>query len=153
MMLSVVVALAGILFGLAMYYERANGKTLISPKLFYIPFKPVYVLLWNKYFFDELYLAVFVWTTVLFGRIWARFDRLVIDSVVNFAGFFGKVMAFVVDIADRMIVDDWMVMGSARATGLAGQGLSYAQTGRVRQYLVFSVVGLVALGLVCYWVF
>ena len=153
MMLSIVVALAGILFGLAMYFERANGKSLIGPQIFYIPFKPLYKLLWNKYFFDELYMAVFVWGTCLLARFWARFDRLVIDSVVNFAGFFGKVLAFTVDIADRLIVDDWMVMGSARITALAGQGLSFAQTGRVRQYLVFTVVGLVALGMFCYWIF
>ena len=147
MMMSIVIALAGILFGLAMYYERANGTTLISPKLFYIPFKPIYVLLWNKYFFDELYMALFVMSTRLLSRFWARFDRLVIDSVVNFAGFMGKVMAFTVDVADRLIVDDWMVMGSARATALTGAGLSHAQTGRVRQYLVFSIVGLVVLGI------
>ena len=153
MTLSIIIALAGILFGLMMYFELPGGKSLISPKIFAVGFKPIYHLLWNKYYFDELYNALFVVTTCWLGYILGRFDRLVIDSVVNFAGFFGKIVAFAVDVADRLFVDDWFVMGTARVTALIGGRLSYAQTGRVRQYLLFSVVGLVALGLLCVYLF
>jgi LPXTG-motif cell wall-anchored protein len=45
-----------------------------------------------------------------------------------------------------LFVDGWFVTGLARGTELTGEGLSYAQTGRVRQYLLFTVVGLALLG-------
>jgi NADH-quinone oxidoreductase subunit L len=151
--LSIVVALLGIALGALMYYERASGKALISPALVATAFKPIYVLLWHKYYFDEFYMAVFVMGTRGFSRLMAMFDRMVIDSVVNFFGFFGKVMAFLVDVTDRLVVDDWMVLGSARAAALGGNQLSHAQTGRVRQYLLFTVAGMVALGALIVWIF
>ncbi|MEN6627078.1 MAG: NADH-quinone oxidoreductase subunit L [Candidatus Sumerlaeia bacterium] len=143
--LSIVLALSGIGFGLLMYWQRRSGKALLNPDALAKAARPVYVLLWNKYFFDEMYNAAFVETTHLAARFSARFDRLVIDGVVNFVGFFGKVMGFVIDILDRIIVDGLMVNGSAHAAGFAGNQLSWAQTGRVRQYLLLMVLGIIAL--------
>ncbi|MCE5229363.1 NADH-quinone oxidoreductase subunit L [bacterium] len=145
MVLSIVLAFAGIGLGVLMYRERKNGKALLNPDALARAFRPVYVLLWNKYFFDEIYNAVFVETTHIAARVCAVFDRLVIDSVVNFAGLMGKVGAFVVDMLDRLVVDGLMVNGSARAAGFMGNELSYAQTGRVRQYLLLMVLGILAL--------
>ncbi len=145
MALSIVLALSGIGLGVLMYRERRNGKALLNPDKLAAAFRPVYVLLWNKYYFDEIYNATLVAGTHLVARFSAAFDRAVIDGVVNFAGLLGKVGAFVVDLADRLIVDGLMVNGSANAAGFVGDKLSWAQTGRVRQYLLLMVLGLVAL--------
>ncbi|WP_319588757.1 NADH-quinone oxidoreductase subunit L [uncultured Desulfobulbus sp.] len=153
MSLSIVVALSGILLGWLMYFERKDGSTRISAAKVATTFKPIHTLLWNKYYFDEFYNLLFVMSTCALGRFMAAFDRLVIDSVVNFVGLFGKVAAFVTDMADRLIVDDWFVMGSARGASLAGEQLSRTETGRVRQYLLFTVVGLVVVAVVCIYVF
>jgi NADH:ubiquinone oxidoreductase subunit 5 (subunit L)/multisubunit Na+/H+ antiporter MnhA subunit len=153
MSLSIVVALSGILLGWLMYFERKDGRTRISAAKIAAAFKPIHTLLWNKYYFDELYNLLFVMTTLALGRFMALFDRLVIDSVVNFVGLFGRVAAFVTDMVDRLIVDDWFVMGSARGVSLAGENLSHAQTGRVRQYLLFTVLGVVVLAAVLIYVF
>lgn len=145
MVLSIILAFSGIGLGVLMYRERKNGKALINPDRIATAFRPVYVLLWNKYYFDEIYNAALVATTHMFARFCALFDRTVIDGVVNFAGLMGKVGAFVVDLADRLIVDGLMVNGSAATVGFIGEKLSWAQTGRVRQYLLLMVLGIIAL--------
>jgi NADH:ubiquinone oxidoreductase subunit 5 (subunit L)/multisubunit Na+/H+ antiporter MnhA subunit len=58
-----------------------------------------------------------------------------------------------VDLADRWVVDGLGVNGSARAVGYAGEKLSYTQTGRVRQYLVLMIAGIVILSGVCIFAF
>lgn len=145
MALSIVLAFSGIGLGVLMYRERKNGKALINPDKLAAAVRPVYVLLWNKYYFDEIYNAAFIATTHMLARFCALFDRTIIDGVVNFAGLMGKVGAFVVDIADRLIVDGLMVNGSAYTAGFIGDKLSWAQTGRVRQYLLLMVLGIIAL--------
>ena len=153
MVLSIVLAFAGIGLGLLMYYERRNGRAFLNPATLAARFQPVYRLLWNKYYMDELYQATLVVPTVIWGRAMALFDRVAIDGMVNLVAAAGMVWAFVTDLLDRMIVDDWMVMGSARMTAFAGDKLSYTETGRVRQYLVFTVIGLVVIAGLCFWMF
>ncbi len=148
MVLSIVLALAGIGLGVLMYRERKDGTPALNPARLATALRPVYVTLWNKYYFDEAYEVLFVATTRALGRFWAAFDRIVIDSAVNFFGLAGKVFAFIVDTFDRLVVDDWMVNGSARSTRLAGEQLSWAQTGRVRHYLLLLVLGLVVVATV-----
>ena len=82
----------------------------------------------------------------------AAFDRLVIDRVVNLVGQATKFGAFVVDLLDRLIVDDWLVMGSARATRQIGKEFAHAETGRVRQYLLFTVIGVCVIAVICMFV-
>jgi len=146
MKLSIFLAFAGIGLGSLMYYERKSGRSVLNPATLARRFSWVHKLLLNKYYFDELYWAVLIMPVRLLGVFMAQFDRRVIDAVVDFVGLFGKTVGRVVDWADRLFVDGWFVTGLARGTQLTGEGLSYAQTGRVRQYLLFTVVGLALLG-------
>ena len=107
--------------------------------------RPIYLLLWNKYYMDELYWAVLIMGTRALAVVMARFDRLVIDGIVNLFGWLGRAGAIVVEIFDRLAVDGLGVLGTARAAAFAGEKLSYAQTGRVRQYLLMTVVGMLAI--------
>ena len=68
--LSIVLALSGILLGLVMYFELGNGKALFGPALIYSIFRPVYVVLWNKYYFDQIYNVAFVMSTHAVARSW-----------------------------------------------------------------------------------
>ncbi|HEX2979261.1 MAG TPA: proton-conducting transporter membrane subunit, partial [Anaerolineaceae bacterium] len=146
MKLSIVLAFSGIALGFLMYFERKNGRSVLNPATLARRFSWVHKLLLNKYYFDELYWAILIMPVRLLGVFMAFFDRRTIDAVVDFVGIFGKTMGRVVDWADRLFVDGWFVTGLARGTQLTGEGLSYAQTGRVRQYLLFTVVGLALLG-------
>lgn len=151
--ISTVLALLGIFVGWLMYYERRSGRTVLNPTWLFERFQSIYKLLWNKYYVDELYSAAIVAPTKAWSRISGAFDRLVIDGAVNLFGISGKVGADVVDFGDRLIVDGWMVNGSARTTGFFGDKLSYVQTGNTRHYLLLTLLGLVAILGACIWYF
>ncbi|HOE95478.1 MAG TPA: NADH-quinone oxidoreductase subunit L [Candidatus Sumerlaeota bacterium] len=151
MILSTGLGLLGILLGMLMYYERRGGATVLQPAVFAARLRPLHTLLLNKYFIDELYHWLFVRTTVVAGWFSALFDRRAIDAVVNLVGRLGWLGGWLIEIVDRVAVDWFLVMGSARAVSFAGDRMSYAHTGRVRQYMVYSAVGLVVLGGFVVW--
>jgi NADH:ubiquinone oxidoreductase subunit 5 (subunit L)/multisubunit Na+/H+ antiporter MnhA subunit len=73
----------------------------------------------------------------------------VIDGVVNLVAFLGWLWSYLVELVDRYIVDGLGVNGTARTTAFFGNVLSYTETGRVRQYIVLTVLGLLILSGVC----
>jgi len=153
MALSTLLGLGGILLGALMYLQRRDGTTALNPATPATRFAFAYRLLCNKYYLDEIYMAGFIMSTRALSRLIALFDRTVIDGVVNFFGWFGVLWSFLVDLADRWVVDGLGVNGSARAVGYAGEKLSFTQTGRVRQYLVLMIAGIVILSGVCIFAF
>jgi NADH-quinone oxidoreductase subunit L len=117
----------------------------LSPEEVRRQFSPLYTLLWNKYYFDELYDAIFVKPTHVLARFMAGIDRYWIDWLIDQLGrstvSFSK--GFDV-IADRGIVDGIANL-TATWTYSLGTSLRAVQTGRIRQYVVFIVVGAVAI--------
>ena len=46
--------------------------------------RPLYLFLLNKWYFDEIYYALFVWPTIILGRFfWRRGDEATIDGTIN----------------------------------------------------------------------
>jgi NADH:ubiquinone oxidoreductase subunit 5 (subunit L)/multisubunit Na+/H+ antiporter MnhA subunit len=104
-------------------------------------FKPIYTLLWNKWYFDELYWAVFVSPAMFIARQTAQFDRTVIDSIIHGLAAGGRGVARVVDaLFDRTVVDG-AVNAFASWTWDFGLLLRKLQTGSLRQYVLFIVMG------------
>lgn len=151
MVLSIILALSGIAMGFAFYWERSNGKSLLDPARPATMFAPIYKLLWNKYYVDELYDAVLLAPVHLKARFFARFDRMVIDSIVNAFGTITRLLGVIVSGLDRLLVDGGLVMGTARTTNLAGRALALFQTGRVRQYFVMTILGLILISVLWVW--
>jgi NADH-quinone oxidoreductase subunit L len=149
MRLSTLLGLSGILLGALMYLQKKDGRTVFNPAIVAKTFRPIHVLLSRKYYLDEIYMAAFVMSTRMLGRFSAVFDRRVIDAIVNFFGIFGVVWAFITEWLDRLLVDGLFVNGAAKAAVFAGDRLAMAQTGRVRQYLVLTVAGLVVISGLC----
>jgi NADH-quinone oxidoreductase subunit L len=106
---------------------------------------PVYNLLWNKWWFDELYDTVFVRPTLVVSRLAANIDKKLIDGLVDGAA---RVCVWFADrwdlIADRTIVDGLANL-LANWTYSLGLSLRAVQTGRIRQYVMFIVVGAVVI--------
>ena len=76
---AIVVALSGIGFAYVMY---GGGSTLVES--LYARFRSVYTLLWNKYYVDEIYAALFLRPYVALSRFfWQVVDTRVIDGAVN----------------------------------------------------------------------
>ena len=82
-LISLIVALLGIFLAYAMYLKKWISAEKIGKA-----FKPLYTLLYRKYFMDELYENVFV-KTILYNGIFkamAMFDSSVVDGTVNGVG-------------------------------------------------------------------
>ncbi|MDE3100778.1 MAG: NADH-quinone oxidoreductase subunit L [Chloroflexota bacterium] len=110
---AVVAGLIGIAIGYAMYARRRPDPAAVSRAV-----GPIYTLLWNKYFVDELYdHRILEGGRALFGAAWA-FDAHIIDGIV-----------------DRLA---WLV-------SLLGSGLRRVQTGIVGNYALSIAAGLLIL--------
>ncbi len=109
------------------------------------PLGPVYTLLKNKYYFDEIYQAIFVRPSISLARACAIFDRKVIDAIVNAVGRFGRRLAsWLRDLIDNPIVDG-AVNGVGKVTVWGGEFMRATQTGNVQNYLLVAAVTVILL--------
>ena len=136
--------------GLAAFSAAAIGVLIAA--IFYLwrwlnageirqSFSPIYKLLWNKWWFDELYAAIFIAPAMLLAGLVAKFDRSVIDAVLHGSAALTKGGSRVVDyVFDRTLVDG-SVNTFASWTWDFGLLLRRLQTGSLRQYVLFIVMG------------
>jgi NADH-quinone oxidoreductase subunit L len=139
MTVSVAVALIGISIARYFYHHRPE-----IPDKFESRFSPLYGLLQNKWYVDELYDFIFVNGFAKGGgTVLGAFDRNVIDGGVNGAGWLTRFSSTV-----SIWWDTWIVDGAVRLTSLIVKISSYpvrvVQTGRVQAYALFVVVGALA---------
>jgi len=132
-------ALAGVLLAAAMYLWR-----IVSPDVVARVFRPVYTFLANRWYFDELYHAIFVVPVLGIAKLASANDRGVIDRIIDGLAWGTRQIAGIDAWIDRTLVDG-LVNATAAATWSAGLELKKLQTGHLRQYVMFIVVGTVAL--------
>jgi len=109
------------------------------------PLGPVYTLLKNKYYFDELYDAIFIQPTIRLARQCATFDGTIIDAVVNAVGRFGRWLAsWLMKAIDHPIIDG-AVNGVGKAATWCGEFMRATQTGQIQNYLLVAAVTVVLL--------
>jgi NADH-quinone oxidoreductase subunit L len=158
--MSVAIALAGIALGYLVYGLRPLKHGQRDPLM---ALGPIWTLLRNKYYLDELYGVVIAqkegpagktgtvdsvrvqggWL-ILFANwlanVFAAFDKWVVDGLVNLAGAIGRVLSAISEWIDRTFVD-----GLVNQVGLfandVGDALKLVQTGRVQNYLVVALTG------------
>jgi len=139
MLLSVGVAGLGILAAFVFYHWRKVSADAVMNAA-----KPVHTFLYNKWFFDELYQATAVAATLGTARALAWFDAVIVDGIVNGAGAVTKGFSTVSGKFDSIVVDG-IVNLTATVAGFLGMLLRTVQTGRVQTYIVFALIGLMAL--------
>ena len=132
-------ALAGVLLAAAMYLRR-----IISPDVVAAIFRPIYTFLAHRWYFDEIYHALFVMPTHGIAQLASWIDKGLIDGLINALAWGARQLAGVDAWIDRTLVDG-LVNATANATWNAGLELKRLQTGRLRQYVMFIAVGTVAL--------
>jgi NADH-quinone oxidoreductase subunit L len=112
----VMLSIAGIL--LATYiYKRKSGK----PKELVTSLRGFYLLAYNKFYFDEIYL--FITKKIIFnlvGRPAAWIDRNIVDGLVNATG---------------------------NSTRSLSEKIKWVQSGRVQQYALYFLIGIFLLAL------
>ncbi len=142
MFLSLFAAGLGILLSWLTYQRRIIRSDRVLEAL-----PGVHRWLWNKYYFDEVYNAVIVRGVLRLNRAAATFDKVVVDGIVNSAGYLTRGAAWLSGSADRYVVDG-MVNATADILRSLGAVAQSVQTGRVQNYFLGLVSGLVVLILV-----
>jgi NADH:ubiquinone oxidoreductase subunit 5 (subunit L)/multisubunit Na+/H+ antiporter MnhA subunit len=132
-------ALAGVLVAAVMYLWR-----IVSPDLVARLSGPVYTFLAHRWYFDEIYHALFVVPTLGVARLASGTDRGVIDRIVDGVAWAARGLAGFDAWVDRTIVDG-VVNGAAAATWNLGLRLRGLQTGSLRQYVTFIALGTVVI--------
>ncbi|MHB8951751.1 MAG: NADH-quinone oxidoreductase subunit 5 family protein [Pirellulaceae bacterium] len=136
-------AIGGIALALAMYVFGALNPSDVSRQ-----FAPLYRFLRNKWWFDELYDILFVRPVHAISRGCAGLDRRwidwLIDSIARGTARFATISAW---ITDHTIIDA-LVDQIAAVTYRTGISLRGLQTGNLRQYVLFLVVGMIAIFLI-----
>ncbi len=132
-------ALSGFLIATVFYAWR-----FLNPEEVRQQFSRLYTFLWHKWYFDELYNALIVQPVLFVSRRVADFDRRVIDRFIDWCAYAVRSVSTLDDKIDRLFVDgavNWI----AGLTYSVGLSMRRIQTGRLRQYVMFIVVGTVAL--------
>jgi NADH-quinone oxidoreductase subunit L len=111
-LISVAVALCGIYVAYIFYLKSPQ-----TPHQLVSRFPRVYKLLYNKYYVDEIYGAVFVNSTIKGSEaVYDNFDLKVIDGTIN---------------------------GTAATAGFTGKLLSFFQSGLIKDYALILLLGIV----------
>ena len=141
MIVSSLVALSGIGLAYLIYYKKTWSAEKIGNT-----FRPIYTLLFNKYYFDEIYQAVVLNPIMAFARYMWTFDARVIDGAVNGTAWLTILWSDIKEWFDTWIVDGavngagWLVCQSSRV-------LRFLQTGNVQFYALVIAVLVVLFGL------
>jgi NADH-quinone oxidoreductase subunit L len=144
--LSVAVALAGI--GVARYFYSIRTDI---PDRIAQAWRPLYTVLYNKWYVDELFDFLFVnGLGKGGGQVCSAFDRDVVDGGVNGAGWLTRAIATISNWWDKWIIDGLLVNGPAIVTRLVSYPVRLVQWGLVQWYALVMVAGVV--GFVIYYV-
>ena len=149
LLISLGVSLGGLVLGWLVYRDVPAG----APDPLEKPLGPVYKVLKNKYYFDELYGFIFVrpayWISRTFTYLWL--DKKIIDGFLHLIArvTFG-IGGFLRNYIDKPIVNGFgdFVGESVKRLGRSSR---YIQTGRVQQYMVMALV--IAFGTLFYYLF
>jgi NADH-quinone oxidoreductase subunit L len=138
MVLSEGLVIVGILFAWFLYVKRTDLPQKIARS-----FGGFYRLVYNKYYVDQLYDALFVNRAKDLGLALGAFDRNVIDGVgVNGAGWLTRAVSKLSMWWDTWIVDGSVRLG-ARIVWLFSYPVRLIQDGLVQSYMLLIVIGLI----------
>ena len=119
-------------------------RPVVNPEMIKQQFSGVHGFLVEKWQFDNLYDAAFVRPAHIVGRWCAGFDRNVLDWVLHSAAKTAIWIGTVDKKFDEKIVDG-LVNVVGNVTRSVGMSLTVFQTGRLRQYVMFIAISVVAL--------
>lgn len=108
---------------------------------------PIFNLLHNKYYIDELYASTIKQLTYASAVAWSWFDRQVLDRIINGTGLVTLFVAKVNFIIDDTVLNDGPD-SVGKGTIRSGEQVRRSQTGKIHDYLGFVFGGVVVLGLV-----
>ncbi len=148
---SLVVALGGLTLGWLVYRDIPSADPATDPLKKSLG--PLHTVLANKYYFDELYQAIFVrpsvWISEVFTFQWM--DRGVIDGILHLVARVSLAIGrFLRNVIDLPIINGSgdLVAAVVKRTGVLLRPL---QSGRVQQYMLVTLASLIAVGAMAYY--
>ncbi len=142
---SLLVALGGLFIGW-LYYRNVHSA---QEDALQIP------VLKNKWYFDEIYNVVFIRPAIWFADVFVSewMDKGVIDGILH---FFGRAAAGIGSSLrnwiDLPVINGFFGDGTSNVIKWSGRELRPVQSGRIQQYMVVSLLVLIALaGLIYYF--
>jgi NADH-quinone oxidoreductase subunit L len=136
MLLSVLIACFGIWLAYRWYIKRPEVPEKIAAAS---PF--LYKLLYNKYYVDQLYDAMFVNRVKDLALTLAAFDVNIVNGLgVDGSGWVTRITSSISGMWDSWIVDG-LVNLAARIVWLFSWPVRMLQTGRVARYALFMLLG------------
>ncbi|APW60985.1 NADH-quinone oxidoreductase subunit L [Paludisphaera borealis] len=144
---SLAIGVIGIGLG-ALYYAPVGlpyfPATRLNPGRTAAQFRGLHTLFKNKWYFDDVYRALLINPCLAFARLCGRFDKLLIDGMVNGAAWATERLSRLNGLFDKLGVDG-AVNALADLVYVAGDRSRAIQTGKLRNYLMFLAVALVGL--------
>lgn len=138
MAVSVSVAAFGFFIAYLMYYRE-----ILSPERYSsLAAGFFYRLFDRKYYFDEIYQAIFVNGTLLLARVGSLFDQYFIDGIVDGSARFTVFLSWLEGLFDNYIIDG-IVNAVANITFWAGNKFRGIQTGNINSYLYGILIAVV----------
>jgi len=142
MLISTVVAVSGIVLAYFIYYKEKISADKLAES-----FRPIYKLLYNKYYFDEIYHLLLLNPLMKFANFMWSFDAGVIDGAVNGTAWLTVMWSNV-----KLWFDVWIVDGAVNGSGwLVRQGarmLRFLQSGSMQFYALFILIIVVLVALI-----
>jgi len=139
---ALIAACAGTLIAFLFY---GGSKFQLNASEVQSKFQGLYTFLVEKWQFDAMYDVLFVRPVHVVAAFCSAIDRVVFDGFLHATCRGALVVSKWDRLFDETIVDG-LVNWVAGVTWGAGDTLKYLQTGRVRQYVMFIVFGLVVVG-------
>ena len=136
MLVSIGAAFGGIFYAWYVYSKRSG----VPAQEFADKHQELYELVRDKYRVDEFYEATIVNPLLNLNEGTCRFDNEVVDGAVNGAGWVGRTVAKGTGLVDNEVVDA-AVNGAAVAVQMISRKVRRAQTGNIKEYLTFALVG------------
>lgn len=138
-MYALIVAALGALTAYAFYGARVVDPGEVKKQL-----ASLHTFLIEKWWFDELYDVMFTRPVHIVARWCAAFDRIVFDGFLHFSARLAVLISKWDRAFDEQVIDSF-VDRLADVTFATGRIFGYLQTGRLRQYVMFIVVGVVGI--------
>ena len=136
MLLSVLIAFGGIWLAYNWYIKHPEVPDKIAA---WSPF--LYKLLYNKYYVDQIYDAMFVNRVKDLALMLGAFDVGIINGLgVDGTGWVTRITSSISGLWDSWIVDG-LVNLAARIVWLCSWPVRMLQTGRVSRYALFMLLG------------
>ncbi len=139
---STIIGLFFFLLGVWRYSRVRNPEAADPVQTFPVIGRPLFAILSNKYYIDEIYRGVIIFPMMWLADFCGKFDYdWVINRIVDFFGNFTRVVADGTALYDKHALDGILVNGIPGAFRWVGGQLRTLQSGRAQNYLLILVIG------------